>query len=73
MCQSLGVGQPFGKLRAGFLAAEGVVFGHGFGGDGARLNPGGAGVGHHSGVYVVRVLDAELVAVAYAADVGGFG
>ncbi len=49
--------------------AKGVVLGHGFHRDRiGRLCPGGGVV-----VDVVRVLDAELVAVAYAADVGGFG
>ncbi len=50
-------------LRTGFLADEGVVFGYGFAGDGVRLNPGGAGVGHHSGVDVVGGFDLEGVAV----------
>ncbi len=71
MCQSLGVWQPFGQLRTSFLAGEGVLFGDGFDGDGVRLNSGGAGVGHHSGVYVVGGFDLEGVAVSGTADVGG--
>ncbi len=73
MCQSLGAWQPFGKLRTGFLAGEGVLFGDGFYGDGVRLNPGGAGVGHHFGVDVVGGFDLEGVAVSGVADVGGLG
>ncbi len=52
-------------LRTGFLAGEGVLFGHGFAGDGARLNPGGAGVD------VVGGFDLEGVGVVGVADVGG--
>ncbi len=73
MCQSLGAWQLSGRLRTGFLVGEGVVFGDGFDGDGARLNSGGAGVGHHSGVYVVGGFDLEGGDVSGVANVGGLG